>query len=134
MTVVEAPVDELDAVEVDDDDDEVVGATSRCASSTQSLAELQVYPNGQQASPHFGRVAVSAVVMSEMPGFAVTFCSEMSHPTALIVEHELPEGQHSTVVLAARTTHEDEAPQQKLDGSPAWLHFVSPGFPQVEAR
>jgi hypothetical protein len=57
--------------------------------------------------------------MSEMPGFAVIFCNEISHPTPLIVEHELPDGQQRTVVLPASTMQDEEDPQQKFDGSPA---------------
>lgn len=118
VTEVEAPVAELEGVDVVGDAEDAVGAMSWFASSTQSLEELQVYPNGQHASPQVGNAAVSAVVMSEMPGFAVTFCSEISHPTALMVEQELPDGQQSTVVLAASTTQSEEGPQQKFDGSP----------------
>jgi hypothetical protein len=57
--------------------------------------------------------------MSEISAFSVAFCREMSQPIALMVEHELPDGQHSTVVLAASTMHSDEGPQQKFDGNPA---------------
>ena len=119
VTEVEAPEAELDAADVVGDAEDTVGAMSWFASSTQSLEELQVYPNGQHAFPQAGSVAVSAVVMSKMPGLAVTFCSEISHPTALMVEQELPAGQQSTVVLPASTTQSEEGSQQKFDGSPA---------------
>lgn len=99
--------------------EDAVGATSWLLLTEQSPAELQEYPNGQHKLPQVGSVAESAVVMSEISGFAVTFCEERSQGIALIVEQELPDGQQSTVVLAASTMQSDEGAQQKSDGSPA---------------
>ena len=62
---------------------------------------------------------MNAVVISEISAFALAFCKEISQPIDLIVEQELPGGQHNTVVLAASTMHSDEAPQQKFEGNPA---------------
>jgi hypothetical protein len=114
--------------------EDAVGATSWLLLTEQSPAELQEYPNGQHKLPQVGSVAESAVVMSEISGFAVTFCEERSQGIALIVEQELPDGQQSTVVLAASTMQSDEGAQQKSDGSPAWLHCVYVGSPQDEVR
>lgn len=40
-----------------------------------SESPVQVYPKGQQASPHVGRESSSRVVLTEFLGYAVAFCS-----------------------------------------------------------
>lgn len=104
-------------VEVEVEDEEI-GAVCWLAFISQSLFELQLYPKGQHWLPHVGRFPDKSVVMSEMPGCAVTFCWVMSHEIDLIVRQDLPVGQHSTVVLAASTTQLFPDGQQKSDGRP----------------
>lgn len=45
-----------------------------------------------------------------------------------------PDGQHSSVVFAARGTHVEVVGQQKSEGKPVPLHEVYVGSGQVDAR
>ncbi|KAL2013279.1 hypothetical protein VTN00DRAFT_804 [Thermoascus crustaceus] len=76
-----------------------------------------MYPKGQHADPHVGRLSSSRIVFTVASGSAVAFCSCKLHAIGLITEQSDPLGQQMAELESSRLIQVDDEGQQKFDGS-----------------
>lgn len=109
-------VEDVAAAEVDGFAEEVAD-DDVSLSRAHVLSFWHVYPKGQHESPHFGRLSSSLVVLSEFVGWAVTFCSWISHVIGWMKEQSDPSGQQIAELALSRLMQVDDDGQQKSAGN-----------------